>query len=104
MRLRSHRKYGPLYPQLRSFSARTSAFPGNGHDLAGPSWTDFDPNRTNAVSNAVPYFSSSRSAFASFRSVVPKPSVNQSYEGGGEVVGFLALALELPLAGKGSTA
>ena len=30
------RQDGPVYPQLRAFTPRTSAFPNSGHESAGP--------------------------------------------------------------------
>ena len=50
----------------------------SGLDSVAPCWAGVDPLQTFAAPTGTAYFSSSSSAFASFRSAVSKPSVNQS--------------------------
>ena len=49
MRLRNHRKFGPVYTQLRSFSARTSAFPNYGPESIVARTGILDPQRKSAT-------------------------------------------------------
>ncbi len=71
----------PLYPQLRTFAPKTSAFSDNRPARGFSGSSQVDPFRSYVSAAIRSYFVSSNNALASFESGVSKPSVKSLYIG-----------------------